>query len=155
MRTAATTIGARRRRKPGTFELPANAGHERWGTEPLTARDRAAASLGDVLTLAKPRDDDVLAGVVVPVSSGHHPSSSTPSRIDRLHAARVAALPIRNEKGHYEESSPILTSTGELTDFIRDRSAAWEQHLQRQERRRAHRGQHARGHGHSHRRDEV
>jgi phospholipase C len=110
--------------------------HERWGTDPLTQRDRAAASLGDVLTLATARDDDPLDGVAIPVSTGHHPNASSPSRIDRIQAARVAALPVRNEKGHYEEVSPVLTSAAELSDFIRDRTAAWKQHVQRQQQRR-------------------
>jgi phospholipase C len=110
--------------------------HERWGTDPLTQRDRAAASLGDVLTLATARNDDPLAGVAIPLSSSHHPNASSLSRIDRIYAARVAALPVRNEKGHYEEASPGLTSAAELSDFIRDRTAAWKQHLQRQQQRR-------------------
>jgi phospholipase C len=110
--------------------------HERWGTDPLTQRDRAAASLGDVLTLATARNDDPLDGVAIPLSAGHHPNASSPSRIDRIYAARVAALPVRNEKGHYEEASPVLTSAAELSDFIRDRTAAWKQHVQRQQQRR-------------------
>ena len=109
---------------------------ERWGTQPLTERDKAAASLGPVLTLEVPRTDDPLAGVEIPVSSGGHPNSSVPSKLDKLQAARVAALPIRNEKGHYEEASPALTSSSEVSDFIRDRSAAWSQHNQRQRQRR-------------------
>jgi phospholipase C len=109
--------------------------HERWSTDPLTQRDRAAASLGDVLTLATARQDDPLEGVAIPVSTGHHPNASSPSKIDRIQAARVAALPIRNEKGHYEEASPVLTSAAELSDFIRDRSAAWKEHVQRQRQR--------------------
>ena len=111
---------------------------ERWGTEALTQRDRAAASLADVLTLHKPRtaDDDPLKGVAVPVSGVHHPNAATPSKLDKIHAARVAALPLRNEKGHYQEAAPMLTSTSELGDFIRDRTAAWSQHIQRQQNRR-------------------
>lgn len=109
--------------------------HERWGTNPLTQRDNAAASLAAVLTLDKARADDPLKGVAVPVSTGSHPNSSVPSKIDRIHAARVAALPIRNEKGHYEEVAANLASTSELSNFIRDRTAAWKEHVQRQRRR--------------------
>ena len=108
---------------------------ERWKTAALTERDKAAASLGDVLTLKVARKDDPLKGVVAPVSNGHHPNSSTPSKIDKLHAARVAALPLRNEKGHYEETAPDLSSSAQLTDFIRDRTAAWKDHLRRQRSR--------------------
>jgi len=109
--------------------------HQRWGTLPLTGRDRAAASLADVLSLETAREDDPLAGVAIPVSTGHHPSASLASKIDRIQAARVAALPIRNEKGHYQETIPALATAGEIGDFIRDRSAAWNQHMQRQRRR--------------------
>jgi phospholipase C len=112
---------------------------ERWGTDPLTDRDRAAGSLGDVLTLAQARTDDPLQGVLAPVAGAGHPNASVPSNIDRIHAARVAQLPIRNEKGHYEEvvDPPAFASAAELTNFIRDRSAAWKEHLQRQRDRRS------------------
>ncbi|MBV8684491.1 MAG: hypothetical protein JO111_16565 [Caulobacteraceae bacterium] len=111
---------------------------ERWGVAPLTARDKAAASLGDVLTLAQPRTDDPLSGVTVPASAVLHPQASTPSKIDMIQAKRVAALPIRNEKGHYGETGrlPPLSSAADVSDFIRDRTAAWSQHVQRQKRRR-------------------
>ena len=113
--------------------------HDRWDTEPLTARDKAAASLAGVITLDAPRQDDPLASVAVPVPVGNHPNSSTPSKIDMIQAARVAALPIRNEKGYYEEGKPDLTSTASVSDFIRDRSAAWRDHVQRRNQRREHR----------------
>ncbi|KVE26057.1 phosphoesterase [Burkholderia singularis] len=118
---------------------------ERWGTAPLTARDKAAPSLGDVLTLAKPRaaDDDPLQGVSVPVASLHHPNASLPSKLDKLQAARIAALPLRNEKGHYEQADPPLTSSAELSDFIRNRGAAWSQHRQRLQQRRQERSRQA------------
>lgn len=109
---------------------------QRWGTAALTRRDQAAASLADVLTLAKARGDDPLQGVTAPASAIHHPLSSTPSRIDRLQAARVAALPIRNDQGHFEEAAPVLTSSADVGNFIRDRGAAWKEHLQRQRQRR-------------------
>lgn len=113
--------------------------HDRWGTQPLTQRDDAAASLGDVLSLAQPRAaaDDPLAGVAIPVSTGDHPSAATPSKLQQIHANRVAALPIRNAKGHYEEATPPQGSAAEVSDFIRDRTAAWKEHVQRQQKRRA------------------
>lgn len=86
------------------------------------------------------RTDDALAGVRIPVSSEHHPNASVPSKLDEIHAARVAALPIRNEQGHYEEADPgTLRSAAEVHGFIRDRSAAWKEHMQRQHERRKHR----------------
>ncbi len=109
---------------------------ERWGTKPLTQRDAAAPSLGDVLTLTAARHDDPLKGVRVPAASGHHPNAAVPSKLDKIHAKRVAALPIRNEKGFYEEVKPPLDSAAELANFIRDRTAAWNQHVHRQRRRR-------------------
>ncbi|MGA7537399.1 MAG: alkaline phosphatase family protein [Steroidobacteraceae bacterium] len=111
---------------------------ERWGTEPLTNRDRNAATLGDVLTLAKPRADDPLSGVLPPVSPPAPPNASKPTKLDRIHAALVAALPLRNEQGYYPEDAPVpaFASASELSDFIRDRSAAWKEHVQRQKRRR-------------------
>lgn len=110
--------------------------HQRWGTAPLSARDQAAPSLGDVLTLTRARTDDPLQGVTVPPADIHHPNAARPSRLDRLHAARIAALPLRNEKGFYEEATPDLTSSSELGDFIRDRCAAWRDHMRRLRQRR-------------------
>ena len=114
---------------------------DRWGTQPLTARDRAAGSLGDVVTLAKPRTDDPLSGVLPPRSSAPHPNASQPTKIDTIHAQRVAALPIRNDHGYYDETAPapVLGSAAEVGDFIRDRTAAWKEHVQRQKLRRARR----------------
>ena len=111
---------------------------ERWGTTPLTARDRAAGSLGAVVSLAKARTDDPLNRIVPPKSSDAHPKASKPSKIDMIQAQRVAALPIRNEKGYYPENepAPVFVSTAELSDFIRDRTAAWKEHVQRQKERR-------------------
>ncbi len=112
---------------------------ELFGVAPLTARDAAAASLGDVLTLESPRTDDPLAGVAAPASHVHHPSASSPSHLEMVQAMRVAALPIRNEKGFYDALAepPDFDSAAQLTDFVRDRTAAWSQHVQRQKRRRA------------------
>ena len=110
---------------------------ERWGTKPLTARDAAAASLGDVLTLAKPRTDNPLQGVTAPQAALDHPAAALSSKLDLVQARRVAALPLRNRQGHYREQVPSLTTSADVGDFIRDRTAAWEQHKQRQAERRA------------------
>ena len=110
--------------------------HDRWGTVPLTARDTAAASLADVLSLSEARDDDPIAGVAVPVSTAKPADASLPSHLDLVHAAKVAALPIRNEKGHYDDAAPVLITSADVATFIRDRTAAWSQHVQRQRRRR-------------------
>jgi phospholipase C len=112
---------------------------ERFAVAALTARDAAAASLGDVLTLSAARTDDPLAGVTAPVSSDIPPDIAEPSHLQRVHAAKVAALPIRNAQGHYPEEPdvPAVESGAELGEFIRDRTAAWKEHVQRQRRRRA------------------
>jgi len=108
----------------------------RWNLKPLTARDKAAPDLGDVLTLATPRTDDPLNGVKIPVSVGIHPNSSQPSVIDRIHASKVAALPLSNEKGSYDQHMPPdLSSSAAIGDYIQARTAAWTQHLQRQRQR--------------------
>ncbi|WP_158918451.1 alkaline phosphatase family protein [Caulobacter sp. S45] len=109
---------------------------QRWGTAVLTKRDAAAGSLGDVLTLAEARTDDPLGGVAVPVSKATHPGLSKPSKIDAIHTSRVARLPIRNEQGYYTEAVTQPGSSAEVGDFIRDRTAAWSQHVARQRRRR-------------------
>jgi phospholipase C len=110
----------------------------RWNIPALTARDKAAPDLGDVLTLATPRplSDDPLQGVDIPVSSQLHPDVSQPSVIQRLHAEKVATLPLRNQQGSYDEHSmPSLPTSAAAADYIQTRTAAWRQHLQR----RAHR----------------
>jgi len=103
-----------------------------WDLDPLTARDKAAPDLGDVLTLSTPRTDDPLTGVQIPVSNMIHPLQSKPSLIDKLHASKVAALPIRNEQGSYDQHAPPdLSSSAAISDYIQARTAAWTQHLQR------------------------
>jgi phospholipase C len=114
--------------------------HDRWGTDTLTGRDKAAPSIGGVLNLKEARKDtdDPIKGVPIPVSSSYHPNSSTPSHLDKVQAARVASLPLRTEKGHYAETQPDLSSASAVSNFIRDRHAAWKEHKQRREARRAH-----------------
>lgn len=109
----------------------------RWGLAPLTARDKAAPDLGDVLSLAKPRTDDPLENIEVPVAAAEHPEQSTPSVIERIHAARVSHLPLRNDKGTYDQHTPPdLSSSAAIGDYIQNRTAAWVQHLQRRHHRR-------------------
>ena len=108
-----------------------------WNVAPLTARDKAAPDLGDVLTLAKPRTDDPLQNVEIPISGEAHPNASEPTGMDRLHAEKVATLPLRNEQGSYDEHTlPNLPSSAAVGDYIQTRTAAWRQHLQRREHRR-------------------
>jgi phospholipase C len=104
----------------------------RWGLDPLTARDHAAPGLGDVLTLGKPRTDDPLDGIQLPHSTIVHPRQSRPSLIDRIHAWKVSQLPLRNEQGAYDHHDPPDLSTSDaISDYIRMRTAEWDQHLRR------------------------
>lgn len=114
----------------------------RWSLAPLTARDKAAASLGDVLTLATPRTDDPLLGVQIPTLTTFHPNSSQPSVIEKLHASKVSFLPLRNDKGTYDHHTPPdLSSSAQIGDYIQARTAAWTQHLHRlRQNTAAHRG---------------
>ena len=57
---------------------------QRWNLPALTARDAAAPGFGDVLTLTTPRTDDVLAGVVVPVSGSLGPSAGQLSHLEAI-----------------------------------------------------------------------
>jgi phospholipase C len=105
---------------------------ERWGTATLTARDAAAASLADVLTLAQPRTDDPLQGVATPVSKTLQHAPSKPSRMELIHAQRVAALPIMNAHGVFDEDvQPVLNTSDEVSRFINERMAAWDAQLDR------------------------
>ena len=57
---------------------------QRWALPSLTARDAAAPSFGDVLTLATPRTDDPLAGVTPPPASGPGPAAGRPSHLEEV-----------------------------------------------------------------------
>jgi phospholipase C len=100
---------------------------ERWGTATLTARDAAASSLGDVLTLATPRADDPLLGVTPPVPPKPPPHHhKKPSKLEKIYAQRVAALPVLGEHGVYEEAEPPLDDSDKIRQFINARMAAWD-----------------------------
>lgn len=61
-----------------------------------------------------------------------HPNLSQPSLIDRLYAAKVADLPLRNEQGTYDQHvPPDLSTSAAIGDYIQARTAAWSAHLQR------------------------
>lgn len=110
---------------------------QRWNLPPLTRRDAAAPSLGDVLTLDTPRTDDALAGVNIPASSGAHPNHARPSTLQVLHAEKVAALPLRNPQGSFAHEPPAFTTSGQIGEYIQNRTAAWVEHKARQKHRRA------------------
>jgi|HubBroStandDraft_1064217.scaffolds.fasta_scaffold03238_2 phospholipase C len=101
---------------------------ERWGLAPLTERDKAAPSLGDVLTLAAARTDDPLNGVAIPNSGTIHPNQQQPSELDKVHARRVSQLPVPNDHGTLDHTPPDLSTSAAIGDYIRGRTAAWKQH---------------------------
>ena len=87
---------------PGTvFRVPAGGApldhtsilktvQQRWSLPALTARDAAAPGFGDVLTLAAPRTDDVLAGVTVPTSGATPPAAIAPSHLQEVQADLIS-----------------------------------------------------------------
>jgi phospholipase C len=104
----------------------------RWRLSSLTARDKAAPSLGDVLTLASPRTDGPIQSVLPPASEPAHPHQSQPSLIEKIHSTKVSQLQLRNDRGTYDRHQPPdLSSSAAIGDYIQSRMAAWTQHLQR------------------------
>jgi phospholipase C len=103
---------------------------ELFGLPPLTARDKAAPSLGDVLTLEAPRplSDDPISGVEPPTSGAIHPNQQQPSELDRIHARRVSQLSVPNDHGTFGHTPPDLSTSDAIGDYIRARTAAWKQH---------------------------
>jgi phospholipase C len=101
---------------------------QRWKLPALTARDHAAPSLDDVLTLARPRTDDALSGVAAPSSNAIHPNQQHVSNLDQLHAWRVSQLPVPNDQGTFDHEVPDLSTSAAVADYIRGRTAAWKQH---------------------------
>jgi phospholipase C len=97
----------------------------RWGLPSLTARDAAAPDVGDVLTLATPRTDDPIAGVVVPTSSGANPVSTLPSHLQKVHAELVSQLPVPDAQGGTYHQMPTLRTNAEYAAYIASRTAAW------------------------------
>ena len=63
---------------------------QRWSLPALTARDAAAPGFGDVLTLATPRTDDVLASVTVPTSGATPPAAIAPSHLQEVQADLIS-----------------------------------------------------------------
>jgi len=99
----------------------------RWGLAALTARDAAAPDVADALILETPRDDDPLAGVVVPQSSGANPAAGTPSHLDQVHAELVSALPLSPQERTATPSLGELRTPADYDSYIRSRVARWQQ----------------------------
>ena len=113
----------------------------RWNLGPLSARDKAAPDLGDVLTLAAPRTDDPLLGIEIPISDMVHPDVAQPTLLQQIHAEKVSTLALRNQQGSYgEHIMPYLPTSAAVGEYIQSRTAAWRQHLQRRQHRRQKKG---------------
>jgi phospholipase C len=100
----------------------------RFGLEPLTARDRVAPDLGDVLTLdpAAARRDDPLDGVTVPVASGPAPAAGEVSHIQQIEAELVAELPLDDAEGRSHPAPPAGGDEAAYRSFIARRMQAWQ-----------------------------
>jgi phospholipase C len=98
----------------------------RWKVHPLTARDAAAPDVGAVLTLAAPRTDDPLHGVVVP-TSGEAPFSKNepPSHLEQIHAELVSRLPVPDHAGGPQQPMPALKTSADAHKYIIERTEAW------------------------------
>jgi len=103
----------------------------RWNLPALTARDAAASDLGAVLTLAAPRTDDPLQGVVVPVASGTNPDEDRPSHLQQVHAELVSQLPVPDEQGGAHHTMPVLKTSADYSAYIRARTEAWKESKRR------------------------
>jgi phospholipase C len=99
---------------------------KRWGVPALTKRDAAAVDIGNVLTLAKPRTDDPLAGVVVPQATGQGPDTTIPSHLQQVHAELVAQLPVPDGHGGTHHVMPPLKTSADYDAYIKTRTAAWQ-----------------------------
>jgi phospholipase C len=51
-----------------------------------------------------------------------------------LQAAKVASLHVPNEHGTFDHDQPDLKTSNEVAEYIRDRTAAWENHAARHRR---------------------
>jgi phospholipase C len=98
---------------------------QRWGLPALTARDAAAPGIGAALTLATPRTDDPLQGVTVPQVKPRNPPDPRPSHLELVHAEQVSQLPVPDAAGGSHHVMPVLRTSRDYRDYIRERIAAW------------------------------
>ena len=62
------------------------------------------------------------------------PNANRPSKLQKMQAVKVAALPVRNDHGTFDHDQPELKTTNEVSEYIRDRTAAWEDHIARRKK---------------------
>jgi phospholipase C len=97
----------------------------RWKVAALTARDAAANSVEDAITLVEPRTDDPLAGVVVPVAPAVNPDEDLPSHLQQVHADLVSRLPVPDAQGGIHSRMPLLITSKDYDAYIQSQTAAW------------------------------
>ena len=97
----------------------------RWQLAALTARDAAAQDVGAALTLATPRTDDPLQGVVVPTAKAPASIANRPSHLQEVQAELASQLPIADRRGRTHEEPPRLRTSKDYRDYIRKRLNAW------------------------------
>jgi phospholipase C len=62
---------------------------------------------------------------------------SEPSELEKIHAAKVAALPVPDVHGGFgRHTPPDLSSSAAINDYIQMRTATWKEYLQRVRRER-------------------
>ena len=98
---------------------------QRWNLPPLTARDAAAPGFGAVLTLSTPRSDDPLQGITVPHTKDHGAADTRPSHLQQVQAEQVAELLVPDAAGGTHHEMPVLRTSHEYSNYIRERIAAW------------------------------
>jgi phospholipase C len=99
---------------------------QRWGLPALTARDAAAPGLGGVLTLAAPRNDDPMAGVTAPTSSGPNPAAGEVSHLLSLQAQQVSELQVPVS---HLQNAPLLANQhtpADYENYIAARTDTWQ-----------------------------
>jgi len=97
----------------------------RWGLPALTNRDAAAPDVGDVLSLAAPRDDDPLAGVVAIPSTGANPAAAEVSHLQLANAQLTSQLQLPLSE---LRTAPLLANEQTPSDYdhyIAARTATW------------------------------
>ena len=97
----------------------------RWRLASLTARDAAAQDVGPALTLAAPRTDDPLQGVVVPTAKMPASLAHRPSHLQQVQAQLASQLPVPDSKGGTHHELPRLRTNEDYRGYIRRRMSAW------------------------------
>jgi phospholipase C len=89
----------------------------RWDLPPLTRRDAAAPSIGPVLSLATPRVDDPLAGLMPPAAAAASPGAGEVTHLQVVHANLLAQQSLDGD-------TAALTgmSSAQLSAYIKQRT---------------------------------